>query len=268
MRAFRVVCLLTILAILLGLGLLPGGAAHAQGSWAYRWQLVFPFDNDLNGVLTVSLKLPGQPVLTETRQVVCSTQGAGTVTLNSTDGYATFANGGYLECEFPDIPMIIWEMSNQQVMPSSPGIYRRFWMRSQAYLDQAAPTDPFGNPLFSHPDMSYFVPYDQVTGDAYLRAQSPGYLLTSLSFIPSPIGPDNLLAEHRARNGNCRIQFRVRGTFLSQSPYVCPVANNAVVFSITPTTFYVGHSDTQQTFFYGDLYYLEVDPPVWGVGGG
>ncbi len=265
MHARRLTSLIALLITLLALALPWAPEAAAQGAWYYRWELTFPFENTLDGTLTLFLKPPNNPIQTLTRTAPCTPKGAGTVTLDPAAGLATFEGGGYLECTFPDLPDMMAELSNGQLSLAPMQAYERFWMQAEATLDTSVNTFPQGNPLFSHPSMEYASPYDLATSQAFLRARVPGTLRAS-DPIALATGPSLLFAGHFPRNGaDCAVRFKASGNPPSQRGFPCPAANRSVLFNVSPMTFYVGHSPAQGSYFYGDLHSLLVDPPNWGV---
>lgn len=256
---------LLVIALLLGVGAgLAAQPAGASGGWLYRWELRFPFSNNsLDGVLTVWLKPPNQPVVSSQTRVPCVNQGVGNVTIIPF-GIARFPGNAYLLCDVPSIDDEVRALSGGAVSPGPFAVYDDFWMRTVTLVDPAS-TPSSGNPLISHPSYQYFEPVDGVNGTAQIRSDMNGISRTSNPFALG--GADTLVARHRKTPlpGNaCIVTFHQDGVLLNVAPFQ-PAPCAGVTIDLQAKQVQVGHNAVTSTTYTGFMDILIVDPKNPGV---
>jgi hypothetical protein len=260
---------LMLAALLVALSVLLPSQVSAQGGAQilYRWVLNFDFAQSDDGLLTVTVRYlyPNGTYVdfVSTPSVPCKPKGAGTVTV--ANGRATFASGGYLECALPSIRNEIRAL----YPPANPDDYQDpFWVRAVSAVDTSISTPLSGNPVIAHPDIALFLPYNSAGGTAQARILTRDHDTISPPY--SPATPSTVIVNQRnwlEENGTpgCTVRVRHQGNDLPLDPYGCPLPNEAMNFELDATTFYLGYSPADGTYFNGSLFYLVVDPVVWGV---
>lgn len=261
----RLTLKLLVIALLLGVGAgLALRPAAASGGWFYRWELRFPFSNNsLDGVLTVWLKPPNQPVVISQSVVPCTNVGPGTVTILP-PGIARFPGDAHLRCTVPSIEDAVRTLSGGAVSPGPVGVYDDFWMRTVTGVDPNV-TGPSGNPLISHPDYQYYYPVSSLAATAQIRADLNGI---SRSSGPVPLGgADTLVARHLRSPlpGNaCLVTFNHDGVLVSVQLFR-PAPCAGVSIGLQETEVLVGHNAAAGTTYKGLMDILIVDPKNPGV---
>jgi hypothetical protein len=240
---------LIVLICLAGV-LLPAPSATlraAPAHYGYLWNLVFDFDHNFEGLMTIEVG-PWQDgnllAVEETSKVRVHCEPKGDVKLY--DGAAIFANNGYLVCT-----MNIGEAvrTNHGLAPNNPDTYGSIVMRSRAAIGVEGIA-----PIFAHPDAQYSL----VAGVAPVLTMS-----TDLS----------------NGNGPMETVFTSGVTWHDWTTYtanyvcnaVCDLSHSAgalnqllnnqgapVQFATDPTTFYIGHDGS--AFLTGRIDSLLIDP--------
>ncbi len=260
--------LLVVLSILAPYHVSAGSGEHAlQGTQVlYRWLLTFDFSTNEDGLLTTTVRhlYPNGTYQDFERKttVDCTPAGVGTVTVAG--GSATFTGNGYLDC---DLPSIRYEI---QLLypPANPDDYQDpFWVRTISSINTGFTTGNAGNPTFVHPDIAVFLPYNSATARGQVRVRTDHQDSISNKVTLGLV--NNFLANQRNwfdENGTptCTTRFQHQGNNAAGSSYSCPRYDEAMNFSLDASTFTIGYSAADGTFFNGTLHHLDVDPVEWG----
>ncbi len=256
--------------VLLATAILPHHVSANNIVWTeHSWVVTFDFNNpsttsDYDGILSIVLRdhyANGDIVETSHDQdIECSAAGAGTVTL--VNGMARFQNGGYLQCDLPNIAQAIRDLVPNAVVSN---YQDPFWVQTISTVNTTAGTAD--NPVLWHPNLTLSLPYNSVGNSVAVTLETNTYTTTTSSFAPASnqnifINQRNWLEE---RNQSvCSASFLKNGNTLGMTPYPCPRNDAAMNFSLAATTFYIGYApDTGETFS-GTVNLLKLDPQ-WGV---
>jgi hypothetical protein len=264
----RFILLLALTAIT-AFGLVTAVPATASGSGYLfaKWLVTLTFPNDQPLVeLTTEIwyKPVNQPaylVTSETEPLTCAVSG----NLVVSNEIATFDGQSYITCTQPDMAQKIADVSQGNLLVSSPVPVGDVWARGQVFVDGGAPPNtPL--PVHHHPDIQYDLA--QTGGGSavqYLRVD--GVQAASPPFAQA--FPFNLGARFRSKAEACNgwlpydTRFGVNGTFASGTP---AVISQVLWLDLDETDIYFGYSPLSNTYFQGHIKTLIVDPGACGRG--
>ena len=258
------------LTVITAFGLLTAVPATASGN-GYpfaKWLVTLTFPNNQPLVeLTTEIwyKPTNQPaylVTSETEPLTCTVIGS----LPISNEIATFDGQSYITCTQPDMAQKIADVSQGNLLVSSPVPVGDVWAKGQVFVDGGAPLNtPL--PVHHHPDIQYDLA--QTGGGSavqYLRVD--GVQAASPPFAQA--FPFNLGARFRPQAEACagmllpyNTRFGVNGTFASGTP---AVIGQVLWLDLDETDIYFGYSPDSNSYFQGHIKTLIVDPGACGRG--
>jgi hypothetical protein len=262
--------ILLVAALIAMLGfLMPRHVSAGSGNTTvtYRWLVSFNFNQNDDGVLRVWVREYSSATTYTERSsdtpILCEARGAQGVPI--VDGAAHFENDGYLDCTLPSIRDAVQAL-HPGVHPT--GIYDPFWIEVEGTLDTTVSSGVGGNPVFVHPSLAFFTPYDTTTATAQAQIATADYVRTSTPF--AVLGNDTINAFQRNlweenHNDVCRVAFRHNSVMQSHPFYPCPMSTTAMLFDLEAQPFTIGYSPIDKSYFKGAINRLAIDPVEWGV---
>jgi hypothetical protein len=242
--------LLRLMVLIVALAAVAPLARPAQAQeveYGYLWSLLFDFEQDLNGLLTIQVGPWANGDLlsvdeVSTVRVPCAR--VGPVYLSGGD--AVF-DGGYLECTF-DLAAVV--LRNHGLRIAETDQYGSILL--SADLQATAPTVA---PIFTHADAAYTIDFTQ-TSTVRLEQQLSGGPGAQQKEFPGVIGFSRqryTIAYGCVWLGACNGKFTVGGSVKGTPP-----GGDRVSFATGPARFLVGGASGAT--FHGRMGYLLVDP--------
>ncbi len=261
--------LLLGLAAVTAFGLVKAVPATASGN-GYpfaKWLVTLTFPNDQPLVeLTTEIwyKPANQPaylVTSETEPLACTVSG----NLAVSNEIATFDGQSYITCQQPDMAQKIAEVSQGNLLVSSPVPVGDAWVRGRVFVDGGASLNtPL--PVHHHPSIQYALAQTG-GGSAVQYWRVDGVEAASAPFAQAL--PFNLGARIRSKAEACAgwlpydTRFGVNGTFGSGTP---AVISQILWLDLDATDIYFGYSPDGNSYFQGHIKTLIVDPGACGRG--
>ena len=251
---------LLLLCLFVSVTAAPARAAAATlcdpitGRWFYTWSLEFTYDVDINGLFHTEVECHELGVVTYSASsdvvVVCATVGSAAIGA----GRASFT-GGHFECGLPDLHGIVLELTGGEGDLPAYDDYPDLFMQTVASPAASTPGNLAGNPLFAHPDATYYAPrYVDLGGRFRLRSRlSSGDVISPARRPPAASGA-TLLFQHHCPAG-CHVEHWIDTRRIGSGPTSGPV-----LFATAPVTIYVGYSAVDGTTLAGWIDNLIVDP--------
>lgn len=254
----------TLLAALLGFGLLSAGPAHASGSdfhfGKYLVTLSFPNNQPLVELTTEIWYKPTNSdaylVTSQTESLDCTVTGK----LSVHNETATFSGQEYIACDQPDMVQKFYDVS-QGVLNNVPYHVTARQPFAEGQLLVAGNSPNAIRPAFHHPSIQYGLVRSSAT-QAYQVFRVDGATSSSTDYLQSL--PYSLRAELEILvSGNYKTEFTANGVSGPGSP---AMLGSGLMVSLDATTIYFGYSPDTNTNFRGSIKTLTVDPGAFGRG--
>ena len=191
----------------------------------------------------------------------CAPQAGAVINMNQ----AIMGPTGYLQCQMPDLAAQVADMTGGAlILPPMANCPADGHAWGQGIVALGAFVNAGMNPLFSHPDVQYEMPFVGTGAPALtvLRFSLGNYHVNSTPFRPR--APWNGVRTDLVCNGvNCGWRHWANGTVRSTGSSAAPM----VTMTTSSVPVYIGFDPTnQKTLAGGKLYELEVDPGCSMVG--
>ncbi len=264
-------------AVMILLSLLPQSAsASSLPLQGYFWTLHFPFDTDLNGVLTIDMgewnpvtKSVSSPIVTQKFRVRC--KGVG-VAGPEPGGFVILDGSSYIRCNL-DLGTAINKTYRVCVDKGSPrcydpngayDIYSRVYMSAALSVALGAGPGDYA-PIFHHPDIGFSMSRYALSYELRNEA-STSFTGASLPFPPLDSAPASIAIEYQELcsidGAVCDTSFAANG--LSHS---IPSAVMNVQVTRAPVSIVIGHDPNSGVYTTGYISDIFLDPGIAGSSG-
>ncbi|MCC6605895.1 MAG: hypothetical protein IT327_21990 [Anaerolineae bacterium] len=257
--------MVTVLAAMIGFGLLSAGPAHASSSDFYfgKWfvTLAFPNNQPLVELTTEIWYKPANSaaylVTAQTEALNCTVTG----NLPVSSERATFTGQGYIACDQPDMVQKFYEVS-QGALNNVPYDVPAKNPYVTGELVVAGNSANETQPAYYHPSLQYGLARTSAT-QAQQVLRVDGASSTSSSFVQ--VVPYSVRSEFQIQaNGSYKTRFTANGVVSNGTP---ATLGAGLEVNLAATTIYFGYSPANGgSYFQGSIGTLTIDPGAFGRG--